>query len=102
MQTLLNLVEEQARQRPGAAAILDVQREALSYVGLVVQLRKTAHALARLGLKRNDRVAIVLPNGPEMAVSFLAVSAVATSAPLNPAYSRTEFEFFLGDLKAKV
>src|SRR5258705_5716165 len=101
MQTLLNLIEAQVRQRPGGAAILDVQRDALSYIGLVVQVRKTAHGLVRLGLKRNDRIAIVLPNGPEMAVSFLAVSAVATSAPLNPAYSKEEFEFYLRDLKAK-
>src|SRR5256885_1558826 len=101
MQTLLNVIEAQARQCPGDAAILDVHGKALSYVGLIVQLRKAAQALAGLGLKRNDRIAIVLPNGPEMAVSFLAVSAVATAAPLNPAYSTDEFEFYLSDLKAK-
>ena len=50
---------------------------------------------------RNDRVAIVLDNGPEMAACFLACAAGATSAPLNPAYRAEEFEFYLTDLNAK-
>lgn len=53
------------------------------------------------GLGRNDRIAIVLKNGPEMAVSFLAVACGTTSAPLNPAYRADEFEFYLSDLNAK-
>ena len=59
---------------------------------------QTLHAM---GLGRNDRVALVLPNGPEMAVAFLAVAASATCAPLNPAYSADEFDFYLADLHAK-
>jgi oxalate---CoA ligase len=58
-------------------------------------------ALNSLGIVRNDRVAIVLPNGPEMAASFVAVASGATAAPLNPAYRADEFEFYLNDLKAK-
>ena len=50
---------------------------------------------------RNDRVALVLPNGPEMAVAFLAVAAGATCAPLNPAYSANEFDLYLADLHAQ-
>jgi len=44
---------------------------------------------------------MVLPNGPEMAVSFLAVAAGATCAPLNPAYRIEEFDFYLSDLDAR-
>jgi acyl-CoA synthetase (AMP-forming)/AMP-acid ligase II len=57
--------------------------------------------LNALGIGRNDRVAIILPNGPEMASAFLSVAAGATTAPLNPAYRAEEFDFFLGDLDAK-
>ena len=42
--------------------------------------------LNAIGIGRGDRVAIVLPNGPEMATAFLAVACGATTAPLNPAY----------------
>jgi acyl-CoA synthetase (AMP-forming)/AMP-acid ligase II len=51
-----------------------------------------------MGIGRGDRVAVVLPNGPEMAVAFLAVAAAATCAPLNPAYRAEEFDFYLSDL----
>jgi acyl-CoA synthetase (AMP-forming)/AMP-acid ligase II len=40
-----------------------------------------------------ERVAIVLPNGPEMAVAFVTVAQSATTAPLNPAYKEDEFAF---------
>jgi acyl-coenzyme A synthetase/AMP-(fatty) acid ligase len=54
------------------------------------------------GVGRNDRVAIVLDNGPEMAVAFLCIAAGATAAPLNPAYRADEFEFYLSDLNARL
>jgi len=47
-------------------------------------------------------VALVLPGGPESAVAFLAVASAAVAAPLNPAYRRAEFEFFLKDLGARL
>ena len=53
------------------------------------------------GIGRGDRVAIVLPNGPEMATAFIAVASAATAAPLNPSYRADEFEFYISDLKAK-
>jgi amino acid adenylation domain-containing protein len=60
-----------------------------------------AEKLNRIGIGRNDRVAMALPNGPEMAVAFLAVASCATSAPLNPACRADEFEFYLSDLQPK-
>ena len=45
---------------------------------------------------------MVLPNGPEMATAFLAISSVCTCAPLNPAYSFDEFLFSLSDLQINV
>lgn len=68
-------------------------------------LRDLAHAtvagLNAIGIGRGDRVAIVLPNGPEMAASFIAIAAGATTCPLNPAYRADEFEFYLNDLNAR-
>ena len=48
------------------------------------------------GLGRNDRVAILLPNGPELAVAFVAVLSYCTCAPLNPANTPQEI---MGELK---
>ena len=77
-------------------------QEALSYAGLLKLVENTVSTLNRNGIHRNDRVAIVLPNGPEMAACFIATSCAATAAPLNPAYQKAEFDFYLSDLKAAV
>jgi acyl-CoA synthetase (AMP-forming)/AMP-acid ligase II len=88
-------------QDASALAIGAPGREWLSYGGLADQAAKVAAALHSAGVGRGDRVAIVLPNGPEMAVAFVTVAGVATTCPLNPAYKEDEFAFYLADLKAK-
>ncbi|MEO8157301.1 MAG: acyl--CoA ligase [Betaproteobacteria bacterium] len=74
----------------------------LTYRALRALASATIAALNARGIGRNDRVAIVLDNGPEMAAAFLAVGAGATAAPLNPGYRADEFEFYLTDLKARL
>ncbi len=61
----------------------------------------TGGALRALGIQRNHVVAIVMPNGPEMAAAFLAVANWAIAAPLNPIYRAEEFDHYLGDLGAR-
>ncbi len=73
----------------------------LSYGGLRVLGAEVAASLHGFGVGRGDRVAIVLPNGPEMAAAFVTIAQVATTAPLNPAYREEEYDFYLTDLKAK-
>ncbi len=73
----------------------------LTYGRLKALTGETLASLNALGIGREDRVAIVLPNGPEMAAAFVAIGACATTAPLNPSYRSDEFEFYLRDLKAK-
>ena len=82
-------------------AISGPGRASLSYAGLREHVRATVAALNDRGIGRNDRVALVLPNGPEMASAFLSVAAGAATAPLNPAYRRQEYDFYLSDLGAK-
>src|SRR5260370_5516454 len=69
------------------------------------QLRQEVGALAAqltaFGLGRGDRIAMALPNGLEVTASFLAASTVGTAAPLNPAYTRDEFKFYLEDTSAR-
>lgn len=98
MQTIPDLVE--AADEDGVA-IAAPEREPMTYADLSRLMTRTVDALNDFGIGRNDRVAIVLPNGPEMAAAFLAVAAGATTAPLNPAYRAEEFEYYMTDLKAK-
>lgn len=101
VQCIHHLLEIQAERIPNAIAIAGLERAPLTYSHLHTHIEDTVKTLNSMGVGRNDRVAIVLPNGPEMALAFLSVSACATSAPLNPAYRSSEFEFYLSDLNAK-
>ncbi|MGH7071470.1 MAG: acyl--CoA ligase, partial [Acetobacteraceae bacterium] len=76
-------------------------RPDLSIRALHEQVRETVAALNEFGIGRNDRVATVLNNGPEMAAGFIGIAAAATAAPLNPSYKEAEFAFYMEDLRAK-
>jgi acyl-CoA synthetase (AMP-forming)/AMP-acid ligase II len=84
-----------------APAIGTLGRPWLSHGALRQLAVRSVAALNAMGIGRNDRVAIVLPNGPEMAAAFVCIAAGATTAPLNPAYRAEEFDFYLSDLNAK-
>ena len=93
-----HLLATQAEEDPNAIAITAPGRDPLTYGRLYTHLKNVVKTLNGMDIGRNDRVAIVLPNGPEMAVAFVTVAAGATSAPLNPAYRASEFDFYLSDL----
>ena len=82
-------------------AIAAPDRAPLDYRGLRGLAGTTTGALNGFGIGRGDRIAIVLPNGPEMAAAFVAIGHGATTAPLNPGYRADEFEFYLTDLGAR-
>jgi len=84
-----------------APAIAAPSRSPLSFGGLRALIDTTLATLNGVGIGRNDRVAIVLPNGPEMAACFITCASGVASAPLNPAYRADEFDFYLSDLNAK-
>ena len=98
MQTL----EEWMAQGQATAVCLSASGATpLTYQGLRDLTAHVQQSLNAVGIGRHDRVAIVLPNGAEMAAAFVSVADCATSAPLNPAYRADEFEFYLNDLNAK-
>jgi oxalate---CoA ligase len=101
MNTDRTLKDLLASGRDDAGALAAHETPPLTYEGLRALIERTTATLNDLGIGLGDRVAIVLPNGPEMATAFLGVASAATSAPLNPAYKQEEFEFYLEDLKAK-
>jgi len=100
-QTTHVLLKSWAERTPEAIAIGTPGRPPLTYGRLLRQAEATVEALRAFGVNRNDRVAVVLPNGPEMAVAFVAVACGATCAPLNPSYKAEEFDFYLSDLNAR-
>ena len=94
-------IAAQARSNPHGTAITAPGRSPLTYSQLHALITSTLGRLNAAAINRGNRIAMVLPNGPEMATAFLSVAAGASAAPLNPAYQTTEFEFYLADLKPK-
>ena len=80
-------------------ALLALGREPLRFEDLPARLRDIRDALADHGIGRGDRVASVLPHGPETAICFLGVACCAIHVPLNPEYSESEFTRYLGQLR---
>jgi acyl-CoA synthetase (AMP-forming)/AMP-acid ligase II/acyl carrier protein len=98
---LPHLLEYQAKRIPGAPAILAPGRAPLTYGSLYQHVDGMGSALRAMGLGRHDRIAVVLPNGPELAVAILTVEANAVCAPLNPAYGAEELERYFVDLQPR-
>ena len=84
-ETIRDLLAPHAADLP---AILAPDRAPLNHGALRQLVDATLATLALLGIGRNDRVAIVLPNGPEMATAFIALACGATTAPLEPGLPR--------------
>lgn len=69
---------------------------ALSFGEIDSQSDALAAALANLGVEAGDRVALILPNCPEFAVSLFAVAKLgAVLVPLNPRLPPAELQYML-------
>ena len=101
MTPFTTLAEMVAQQPPEAVAFTAPACGPLTYGALSALTQDTMRTLNGLGIGRGDRVAMVLPNCPEMACAFVAVASCCSAAPLNTGYRAEEFEFYLGDLKAR-
>jgi acyl-CoA synthetase (AMP-forming)/AMP-acid ligase II/thioesterase domain-containing protein/acyl carrier protein len=101
-ETISDVLRQQATVRPNATALLAPHRSPSTFAELWEHVQVLVAALQSHGVDRTARVAVVLPNGPEMAVAFLGVAACAACAPLNPAYGASEFRFYLEDARARV
>ena len=97
-QTVAEILERGAES---AVAVAAPERPPLTFAALRRLAMRTAATLRDLDFGDDTRIAIVLPNGPEMATTFVSVAACATAAPLNPAYRKEEFHFYLSDLGAR-
>jgi acyl-CoA synthetase (AMP-forming)/AMP-acid ligase II len=78
----------------GVALTLDQLAEAVDHL---------SRRLSALGVERGGRVALSLPNGPEIVVALLALARLgAAAAPFNPAYTAREFRFYLEDIRPRL
>jgi len=100
-QTIFESIQARAATQADAVALRFNGRESLTYAGLIAAIDRIKNVINSYGLGRNDRIAVVHPNGPELALIQLGIMSCATCAPLNQKYTASEFEFYFGDLNIK-
>ena len=94
------LLEESAKERQEKPALI-LKDRVLDYTGLRDAANKFANALASLGAKRGDKVAIMVPNVPEFVVAYYGIlNAGAAVVPLNPLLQGPEIAYHLDDSDA--
>jgi long-chain acyl-CoA synthetase len=90
--TLLDYVADAAREHPDDPALL-FKGATLTYRALETLSDACASAFAALGIRRGDRVALLLPNCPQFFIAELGAWKLgAIVAPLNPIYTERELE----------
>lgn len=100
-QTLLDVVSDTVRQRPNHTALIFKGRR-LSYSELEKLSDAFANALVALGVKKGDRVALLLPNSPQSIITQLGIwKAGGIAAPINPLYTEGELERLLNECGAE-
>src|SRR5947209_14412383 len=83
VRTIGAILEQRAAEQPDRE-IVRFREGALTYGGLDDRANRIANALAELGLTRGEKVAVLLPNGPEFLATWFGVArAGLIEVPLN-------------------
>ncbi|MBT4513191.1 MAG: long-chain fatty acid--CoA ligase [Chloroflexi bacterium] len=99
--TLLTVVNETARQLPNHTALL-FKGARLSYSELEQLSNSFAAALVSHGIKKGDRVALLMPNCPQSIIGQLGTwKAGAIAVPINPLYTEYELQHALTECGAE-
>src|ERR1700723_1756928 len=88
--------------RGGKLAFTDTVTE-LTYGDLQKQTRRLANLLRRLGVRREERVAMIMLDTIDFPVVFLgAIRAGVVPVPLNPLLTADQYAYVLADCRARV
>ena len=91
------MLDDAAESNPKATATIFFNRKR-TYKSISDAAWRFANGLRRLGIKKGDRVAMVLPNTPQFVIAFYgALRAGATVVPCNPRYTAPEMQHQLAD-----
>ena len=108
--TLAQLLESSYKRFPNRPAVKLVLRylgpltlgARLTYTELMAEVDRFAAAMAALGVRKGDRIALMLPNLPQFIISFYGAAKIgAIIVNTNPTYTGREMEHQFGDAGAE-
>ncbi|MEW9032737.1 MAG: AMP-binding protein, partial [Planifilum fimeticola] len=98
---LTDFLLESAREFPKRDAIQFMGKR-ITYQELLEDVYRFAHALTELGVRKGDRVSIMLPNTPQAVIAYYgALFAGAVVVQTNPMYMERELKHQLSDSGAE-
>ncbi len=98
---LSQMVEHWAKERAKNTALVYEGRE-ISFRDLDKSINRVANGLKNLGIKKDDTVAVMLPNIPEFVYTFYACQKLgAVAVPFNTMYKGREISHILKDSGAR-
>ncbi|KAK6936846.1 AMP-binding enzyme, C-terminal domain [Dillenia turbinata] len=101
--TLTGLLNQVAGKFPERRALSVSGKFDITHSRLQHLIENAASRLVSAGVKPGDVISLTFPNTVEFVITFLAIiRAQAVAAPLNPAYTAEEFEFYLSDSESKL
>ncbi len=99
--TLIDYVDEAAKERPDESMLIFKNRK-ISYAEVNTLSDQFAAALVSLGVKKGDRVALVMPNCPQAIICRWGSWKVgAILVHLNPVYTESEMQHAFKDCGAE-
>jgi long-chain acyl-CoA synthetase len=100
--TLAEALKRSAQIYPESTALLFMGKH-LSYAELDRLVNRFARALLDLGVKKGDKVAMLLPNLPQTVIAVYAAFRIGAVAVMNnPLYTERELEYQFNDSDSKV
>ena len=100
--SLWDNLEISARRYPDKAAMVFFGR-IYTYAGVVRLVERLAARLAALGVKKGDRVSLIMQNCPQLLIAHFAIlRANAVVVPVNPMNRAEEIKHYITDPEAKV
>ena len=99
--SLMDLLKKSTEKSPQQEAVLFLGKR-ITYQELLQDVYRLANSLKDLGVKKGDRVGIMLPNSPQAVISYYAILMVgAVVVQVNPMYTERELIYQLNDSGAK-
>ena len=98
-----HFVDRHLEERRGGKVAFVCGDEQVTYAELHQRVNRAGNALQRLGVRREERVALLLLDTPEFAYCFFgAIKIGAVAVPLNTLLKPAEYQYMLNDCRARI